>query len=177
MVPVLAIGFDDLRDRVDAQGQQSAGQKEKLLELQKKLQTLSTNHSALTVPRLQRYSALQTQLTHRLLRLIQHLHLLIPSVRSSAINENEEALRGALEEVAAEVGVSNGNSSRTSGEVFGKGRLKSKLGELWAVIGALKAREESLKATMGGSAEWKVVDDESLARIAQVSTSLCDTVV
>ncbi|KIK55505.1 hypothetical protein GYMLUDRAFT_76459 [Collybiopsis luxurians FD-317 M1] len=172
MVPVLAIGFDDLRGRVDAQASQSKSHKENLLELQKKLQTLSTNHLTLTVPRLQRYSALQTQLMHRLLRLVQHLHLLIPSVRSSAINENEDALRASLEEVVAEVGVSSASNSTSnpggSGEAFGKGRLKSKLGELWAVIGALKAREQSLTATYGGSGEWKVVDDEGLARIAQI---------
>ncbi|KAJ4490337.1 nucleoporin complex subunit 54-domain-containing protein [Lentinula aciculospora] len=170
LVPVLAIGFDDLRGRVDAQVSQSAAHKEKLLELRQKLRTLSTNHSTLTVPRLQRYAALQTQLTHRLLRLVQHLHLLIPSVRSSAISENEEALRGVLEEVVAEVGVgaSYNAGSRSNGEAFGKGRLKSKLGELWAVIGALKAREQSLNATLGGNGEWKVVDEEGLARIAQV---------
>ncbi|KAJ3790119.1 nucleoporin complex subunit 54-domain-containing protein [Lentinula aff. detonsa] len=169
LVPVLAIGFDDLRGRVDAQGSQSAAHKEKLLELQQKLRTLSTNHSTLTVPRLQRYAALQTQLTHRLLRVVQHLHLLIPSVRSSAISENEEALRGVLEEVVAEVGVGASHAgSRSNGEAFGKGRLKSKLGELWAVIGALKAREQSLNATWGGNGEWKVVDDEGLARIAQI---------
>ncbi|KAJ3934359.1 MAG: nucleoporin complex subunit 54-domain-containing protein [Lentinula lateritia] len=169
LVPVLAIGFDDLRGRVDAQVSQSAAHKEKLLELQQKLRTLSTNHSTLTVPRLQRYSALQTQLTHRLLRLIQHLHLLIPSVRSSAINENEEALRGVLEEVVTEVGVGASNAGlRSNSEVFGKGRLKSKLGELWAVVGALKAREQSLNATFGGSSEWRVVDEEGLARIAQI---------
>jgi nuclear pore complex protein Nup54 len=106
-------------------------------------------------------------LTHRLLKLVQHLHLLIPSVRSSAINENEEALRGTLEEVVSEVGVSG--SSRSNNEVLSKGRLKSKLGELWAVIGALKAREQSLNATIGGNGEWKVVDEDGLARIAQVT--------
>ncbi|KAJ3836762.1 nucleoporin complex subunit 54-domain-containing protein [Lentinula raphanica] len=169
LVPVLAVGFEDLRGRVDAQVSQSAAQKEKLLELQQKLRTLSTNHSTLTVPRLQRYAALQTQLMHRLLRLVQHLHLLIPSVRSSAISENEEALRGVLEEVVAEVGVGPSHAnSRSNGDMFGKGRLKSKLGELWAVIGALKAREQSLNATWGGSGEWKVVDEEGLARIAQI---------
>ncbi|KAF5392727.1 hypothetical protein D9757_000943 [Collybiopsis confluens] len=170
MVPVLAIGFDDLQGRVDAQAAQSAEHKEKLLVLQKTLHALATNHSTLTVPRLQRYSALQTQLMHRLLRLVQHLHLVIPSVRSSAISESEEALRASLEEVVVEVGVSGRLTSNPnpSDEAFGKGRLKSKLGELWAVIGSLKAREQSLNATFGGSSEWKVVDDEGLARIAQI---------
>ncbi|KAK7470999.1 Nucleoporin nup57 [Stygiomarasmius scandens] len=168
LVPVLAIGFDQLRERVDAQATQSAAHKERLVDLQKRLETLKSHHTTTTVPRLQRYSALQTQLMHRLLNLVQHLHLLIPSVRSSAIGEHEEALRGALEEAVSEVGLSG--SANSNGEARGGrgGKLKSKLGELWAVIGALKAREESLAATMGTAGEWKVVDEEGLARITQI---------
>ncbi|KAL0579909.1 Nucleoporin nup57 [Marasmius crinis-equi] len=166
LVPVLAIGYDDLRDRVDAQAQQSTGHREKLTELQNRLRTLTTHHTTTTIPRLQRYSALQTQLLHRLLKLVTHLHLLIPSVRSSAIGEAEEELKSHLEEIASEVGVSR--SSTVDNSARKGGRLKSKLGELWAVIGALKAREEGLNAMTGGGGEWKVVDEEGLARIAQV---------
>ncbi|KAJ8082200.1 Nucleoporin nup57 [Marasmius tenuissimus] len=166
LVPVLALGYDDLRGRVDAQTQQSTGHREKLIELQGRLRTLTTHHTTTTIPRLQRYSALQTQLLHRLLKLVTHLHLLIPSVRSSAIGEAEEELKSQLEEVASEVGVSRSSSVENSARKGG--RLKSKLGELWAVIGALKAREEGLNAMTGGSGEWKVVDEEGLARIAQV---------
>ncbi|THV05397.1 hypothetical protein K435DRAFT_104408 [Dendrothele bispora CBS 962.96] len=175
LVPVLAVGFDSLRERVDAQSTQSTAHKEKLVDLQKRLEALKGHHTTTTVPRLQRYSALQTQLMHRLLKLVQHLHLLIPSVRSSAIGEHEEALRGALEEAVSEIGLSG--SARSNGEARdGRGgKLKSKLGELWAVIGALKAREESLLATVGSAGEWKVVDEDGLARIAQVNSYLGST--
>ncbi|KAK7062874.1 Nucleoporin nup57 [Paramarasmius palmivorus] len=166
LVPVLALGFDDLRDRVDAQTQQSTAHREKLTELQARLRTLTTHHTTVTIPRLQRYSALQTQLLHRLLKLVQHLHLLIPSVRSSAIGEGEEELKAQLEDIATEVGIARSSSSG-DGSARKGGRLKSKLGELWAVIGALKAREEGLNAMTGGG-EWKVVDEEGLARITQV---------
>ncbi|KAF5370012.1 hypothetical protein D9758_001369 [Tetrapyrgos nigripes] len=165
LVPVLAMGFDNLRDRVDAQSQQSTAQKAKLGELKDRLQSLTTHHTTTTVPKLQQYSALQTQLMHRLLKLVTHLHLFIPSVRSSAFGENEEMLRSALEEAAAEVGLngSNGEGRRVRG-----GKINSKLGELWAVISQLKAREESLAASMGTAGEWKVVDEEGLARITQI---------
>ncbi|KAF9261748.1 hypothetical protein L218DRAFT_1078534 [Marasmius fiardii PR-910] len=167
LVPVLAIGYDDLRNRVEAQTQQSTAHREQLTELQSRLRTLTTRHTTTTIPRLQRYSALQTQLLHRLLKLVTHLHLLIPSVRSSAIGEAEEELKSQLEEVASEVGICR-SSSTGDNSVRKGGRLKSKLGELWAVIGALKAREEGLNAMTGGGGEWKVVDEEGLARIAQV---------
>ncbi|EEB87905.1 hypothetical protein MPER_14544, partial [Moniliophthora perniciosa FA553] len=67
-----------------------------------------------------------------------------------------------LEDIASEVGITRGDGAARKG-----GRLKSKLGELWAVIGALKAREEGLNAMTGGG-EWKVVDEEGLARITHV---------
>ena len=75
---------------------------------------------------------------------MQHLHLLIPSVRSSAIKPEEET-RGKLEEVEHELR---------------KGRVKGRLSELWALLGAVNTSIER--------GEWAVVDDEGLGQIAQV---------
>ncbi len=86
--------------------------------------------------------------------LVQHLHLLIPAVRSSAIRPEEEQLAGELEAVDEEV---RGN----------RGKMKAKLDELWAVFGAMKAREEGLRERRT-SGDWKVVDEDGLSRIAQV---------
>lgn len=105
--------------------------------------------------RLHRATALQTQLTHRVLKVVQHLHLLIPAVRSSAIRPEEEALRAALEDIDQEI--------RRPG---GTGRMRGKLNELWALVGAVTAaRERDRKA---GGVEWAVVDEEGLQQIAQV---------
>ena len=111
--------------------------------------------------RLHRATALQTQLTHRVLKVVQHLHLLIPAVRSSAIRPEEEALRAALEDIDQEI--------RRPG---GTGRMRGKLNELWALVGAVTAaRERDRKA---GGVEWAVVDEEGLQQIAQVgSVFLC----
>ena len=101
----------------------------------------------------------------RIVRLVTHLHLLIPSVRSSSIRPEEEALRSWLEEIEEEV--------RRGGGGNGVGRLKAKLGELWAVVGAVEAAREREGVGRGKgdgseSVEWAVVDPEGLQRIAQV---------
>ena len=49
-------------------------------------------------------------------------------------------------------------------EAVRRGRLRGKLNELWAVVGALV---NGAKGVQEGT-EWTVVDDEGLAQIAQV---------
>ena len=114
-----------------------------------RLDALSQRHAISNSTRLSRAHTIQTQITHRLLKLIQHLHLLIPALRSSAIRPEEEALRVRLEEIE---------------EAVRRGRLRGKLNELWAVVGALV---NGAKGVQEGT-EWTVVDDEGLAQIAQV---------
>lgn len=54
------------------------------------------------------------------------------------------------------------------------GRMRGKLNELWALIGAVKAaRERDAKGVSDGNVEWAVVDEEGLAQIAQVPFSCC----
>jgi nuclear pore complex protein Nup54 len=99
---------------------------------------------------------MQTQLTQRIMRVVQHLHLLIPSVRSSALRPEEEVLRGKLEEIEEEMR---------------RGRVKGRLNELWALIGAVGAGVEKAGGGSGGggaAGEWAVVDEDGLAQIAQI---------
>ena len=96
---------------------------------------------------------MQTQLIQRIMRLAQHLHLLIPSIRSSALRPEEEALRGKLEETEEEMR---------------RARVKGRLNELWALIGALGAGVEKAGASAGAGGEWAVVDEEGLAQITQI---------
>lgn len=93
LVPVLAVGFDDLKARVDAQRSQAEEHQKKIDDIRTRLTTLSRTHSLTNLPRLHRALQSQTQLTHRLMSFIQHLHLLIPALRSSAIRPEEEELR------------------------------------------------------------------------------------
>lgn len=80
--------------------------------------------------------------------------MLIPSVRRSALGQEEDELRrklGALEEGA------------------GMARMGARMNELWAAVGTVQAaRERSRREGAGNSVEWAVVDEEGLATIAQV---------
>lgn len=52
-----------------------------------------------------------------------------------------------------------------------RGRVKSRLNELWALIGAVGASAERSNgggAGTGGAGEWAVVDEEGLSQIAQI---------
>lgn len=97
---------------------------------------------------------------HRLLRLIEHLHLLIPSLRSTAIRPGEEELRAKLERLKDEV-------QRGLGSGGGRGRVN----ELWALLGAVKAAKEREASVGRDGLEWKVVDQEGLERLAMVRYS------
>jgi len=85
-------------------------------------------------------------------------------VRSSSIRPEEEALRGGLEEIEEEVR---------------RGRLRGKLNELWALIGAVGAAAERERGGVGGSSgsgggqgggggEWTVVDEDGLAQLTHI---------
>ncbi|KAF8199453.1 nucleoporin complex subunit 54-domain-containing protein [Pholiota molesta] len=149
-VPSIAIGFDDLRARANSQS-------EKITDLRSRLAALRTEHEVSNSSRLLRAAVAQMQIAQRIMRFVQHLHLLIPSVRSSALRPEEEKLRGMLEELEEELR---------------RERVKSRLNELWALIGAVGASVDRAggggAAGSAGPSEWAVVDEEGLAQIAQI---------
>jgi nuclear pore complex protein Nup54 len=49
-----------------------------------------------------------------------------------------------------------------------RGRLRGKLNELWAVVGALVNGAKGAREASGSGTEWTVVDEEGLGQIAQV---------
>ena len=157
LVPVLATSFDDLQKRIEAQTQQATGHQEKLKEIRARIEKLSERHILANAPRLQKLASAQIQLSHRLLRLVQHLHLLIPALRSSSIRPEEEALRVALEEIDGEI--------RRPG---GMGRIVGKLNGLWALVGAVNAMRGANSKGSTDGVEWAVVDEEGLNQIVQV---------
>jgi len=79
--------------------------------------------------------------------LVQHLHLLIPALRASALSPEEETLRAKLEEIEG---------------ALRAGRLVGRMNELWALLG-------TLKASRGAAAtQWAVVDEDGLSRLVQI---------
>lgn len=51
-------------------------------------------------------------------------------------------------------------------EELRRGRMKGKVNELWALLGAVNASKERSRNGIG---EWAVVDEEGLAQLTQVS--------
>ncbi|KAI9513385.1 nucleoporin complex subunit 54-domain-containing protein [Russula earlei] len=143
--------------RVEAQAQQATAHQEKLKEIRVRIEKLSERHVLANAPRLQKLGSAQAQLSHRLLRLVQHLHLLIPALRSSSIRPEEEALRAALEEIDGEI--------RRPG---GSGRIVGKLNELWALVGAVNAMRGANSKGNTDGVEWAVVDEDGLHQIVQI---------
>jgi nuclear pore complex protein Nup54 len=125
-------------------------------ELQTRIKALAQRHELSNAARLQKAAKMQVQIQQRLLRLAQHLHLLIPSLRSSSIRPEEEALRAALEEIDEEI--------RRPG---GLSRLQGRLSELWAALNSVIAARQRIGKN-GETSQWAVVDDEGLSQIAQV---------
>ncbi|KAG8900049.1 hypothetical protein FRB99_006281 [Tulasnella sp. 403] len=158
LVPVLALGFEDLKKRVDAQTASAKNQQQQLSELTKRLEAISQKHTLSSSLRAQKAAAAQTQLKQRITALVRHLHLLIPTVRSSSILPAEEALRSALENIDEEL--------KRPG---GLGRMKGKLNELWTAVAALAAmRERARKAGIEGPTGWAVVDEDGLNELSQI---------
>lgn len=118
--------------------------------MQGRIATLAQRHVLSTTRNTTRVLQAHTLINHRLLRLVEHVHLLIPNLRSAAISPEEESLRANLERLREEL--SSGN---------GRGRLN----ELWALLGAVKAAKEREGS---GGMEWKVVDWDGLEKLAAV---------
>lgn len=111
---------------------------------------------------MQRASVQQAQLAHRVLQFVRHLHLLLPSVRSSAIRPEEEELRAALESIEDELKHSGGS-----------GRIRGKLNELWALVCAVSAaHERDRRLRPDSSVEWAVADQAGIEQITNVCCSL-----
>ena len=101
-------------------------------------------------------------LAQRVIALLQHLHLLIPTVRSSAIRPEEEALRTQLDAIEE--------------ELIRGGAGRGKMNELWGVVGQLAALRQAgqgpgMNGGPGQEVEWRVVDPEGLETIARVRLS------
>jgi nuclear pore complex protein Nup54 len=108
---------------------------------------------------------MQTQLLHRIAKLCSHLHLLIPVLRASAIRPEEEGLRAALDSLSQEIR----GTTASSGDRQQIGRLRARLNELWALLGAAQAAR-GRGATKDG--RWAVVDEDGLRELAQVCFSV-----
>ncbi|GAA6039719.1 hypothetical protein JCM8097_001369 [Rhodosporidiobolus ruineniae] len=148
LVPALALGFSSLQSRLASQSRQSASHAALLTQIHEHLSTLASEHSLTTSLRLLRAQQNAVALHARLTALVAKSAALSPA-RNSSVRREEDELRVELEALRPEVE-----------------RVKSRGNELWAGVGALKARRREEEGT-----EWAVADEEGLRQILEILTS------
>ncbi|KIS69796.1 uncharacterized protein UMAG_11701 [Mycosarcoma maydis] len=193
LYPVLALGFSDLKKRIESQAREAQRQRALLANLATRLAALEQKHSLSNSVRAQAAQSRQAQLHHRLVGLVAKMQLLIPALRGKSIGPEEETLIAILEACEAEITGSNlalasrslpsiKASSGASGQP-GTGaaslhaahhpanhaRLRARINELWAQLGVIRAKREML-AREGRSAttEWAVVDQNGLENVTRI---------
>ncbi|CEH13966.1 Nuclear pore complex, p54 component (sc Nup57) [Ceraceosorus bombacis] len=171
LVPVLAVGFNELKSRADAQQSEAARQRQLVSQLREKAAVLAQSHTLKNTTRTSAALRRQVALHHRLISSARKAAALLPPSASqpgqsrsgshtgaayAQASVEDEQLRSRLEQCEAEIR---------------NGKLKSRVNELWAALGAVKARAGARSGSASGSsgtAEWAVVDPEALDEVARI---------
>ncbi|KAI8612109.1 nucleoporin complex subunit 54-domain-containing protein [Chytriomyces sp. MP71] len=95
MVPVLAVGFEDLKKRVSEQDAMSDMHKAKLEELAERLNAIERKHYLETTVKLEEYKRRHVELSQRVLSMMKTVEIL--RNKGYPIRSEEEALRARLE--------------------------------------------------------------------------------
>ncbi|GFZ47778.1 hypothetical protein JCM24511_05525 [Saitozyma sp. JCM 24511] len=179
MVPALAVGWGDVKKRVQLQEQIASVHQEKIKEISLALSQLTRQTSLSSSIRL---AALQTSLTHLLHRLI-HLASLtpqfIPILQSTSFRPEEAETRERLESIKSELdgrapsragapGARLGESSVGMGNGTprkGQGRMLGQVNELWGAVEEIRRRRRGGSAV--GREAW-LADEKVLAEVAEV---------
>jgi len=172
LVPVLAVGFPEVKSRLEMQQIETQRQSTKLADLRKRLEDLTSKHTLSNSVRIAAISRKQTSLHHRLIGIARKIHLLIPALRGQSVTLKEEQLKSILQNCEMELeSISLGIDGRSTG---GNGnyttRLRGRINELWALLGNVKAKREAsmINDGNGNQLEWAVVDESALEDVAKV---------
>ncbi|TKY86111.1 hypothetical protein EX895_004936 [Sporisorium graminicola] len=186
LYPVLALGFNDLKKRIESQAREAQRQRALLQNLATRLAALEQKHSLSNSVRAQAAQNRQAQLHHRLVGLVGKTQLLIPALRGKSIGPEEERLIAILEACEAEITGSTaalassrsshastssavGHPATAANHPANHARLRARINELWAQLGVIRAKREML-AREGRSAttEWAVVDQAGLENVTRI---------
>ncbi|KAJ3080147.1 hypothetical protein HK102_003266 [Quaeritorhiza haematococci] len=155
MVPVLAVGFDDIKKRMEEQDKQNAVHKFKLEEARIQLEKIQRKHHLDTTVKLDEYKRRHAELSHRVLQLIKKVEVL--RNKGYSIRADEETLKVRLEAMALQL-------KKPS-------QFRGRINELWAQLQQLKESRRLANAAMAG-VEYEVADEESLRMIYQAMADM-----
>ncbi|KAG0222418.1 hypothetical protein BGW41_006009 [Actinomortierella wolfii] len=122
MIPVQAVGFEDLKKRMESQDEMSLMQKEKLQEIERRMDELMKHHLIQTASRVREFKRRHIQLSQRVLTLMKRVQIM--KNRGVPIKEEEEQLRVRLENALE--------------QLKNPAYFRGKITELWAQVQILK---------------------------------------
>ncbi|TPX64484.1 hypothetical protein SpCBS45565_g05879 [Spizellomyces sp. 'palustris'] len=145
MVPVLAVGFGDIKKRIAQQDQAYQAHKSKLEEIKTQVEALQRKHYLDTLPKLEEYKRKQAVLVAKVLQLMKQVQLI--RNRGYSIRAEEERFKSRLEAMQRDL---------QKPSVF-RGRLN----EIWAFMQQTKSSKQ-FSMTGGVSEGYQIADEEQL---------------
>ena len=157
LIPALALGFPAVQHRLELQQRLNLQHQTLLDQLHAHLDSLSSTHSLTTSLRTLRARQNAVALQARVTRLVAKAGAGLGPMKNASVRRDEDELRVRLEGMKSEVEA-----------------LKARTGELWAGVGAVKARRghasSSDDSEATAAASWAVADEDGLRQILEVRT-------
>ncbi|KAF9158203.1 hypothetical protein DFQ26_007880 [Actinomortierella ambigua] len=147
MVPVLAVGFGDLKKRMESQDEMTLMQKQKLQEIERRMDELTKHHLIQTASRVREFKRRHIQLSQRVLTLMKRVQIM--KNRGVPIKEEEEQLRVRLENALE--------------QLKNPAYFRGKITELWAQVQILKDSKRLHQA----SDSFSITDETQLEGITK----------
>lgn len=175
LVPVLAVGFSDVKSRVEAQEAEAKRQSEHLKSIMERISNLEQKHNLTDDVRAKAAVKRQTALHHRVLGIARKSHILVPALKGTSVTKEEEALRSRLEACEAELENAGGGAGRGIDSAYGRmdsasaGKLRAKVNELWVTLASVKSAREMLEREgRRPGVEWAVVDEHGVEEVTNI---------
>ncbi|KAF9985645.1 hypothetical protein BGZ65_010287 [Modicella reniformis] len=146
MVPALAIGFEDLKKRMESQNDMTEMQRIKLDEIEVKMNEIMQFHLLQTAAKVREFKRRHIQLSQRVLTLMKRVQIL--RNRGVPIRADEEVLRVRLENALE--------------QLRNPAHFRGKITELWAQIQILKDSKR-----LHPTGNYEVADETQLETIGK----------
>ncbi|TKA52392.1 hypothetical protein B0A53_05099 [Rhodotorula sp. CCFEE 5036] len=157
LIPALALGFPAVQHRLELQQRLNLQHQTLLDQIHAHLDSLSSTHSLTTSLRTLRARQNAVALQARVTRLVAKAGAGLGPMKNASVRRDEDELRVRLEGMKAEVEA-----------------LKARTGELWAGVGAVKAKRahgSGDDSDVAAAASWAVADEDGLRQILEILSS------
>ncbi|CDS12986.1 hypothetical protein LRAMOSA05170 [Lichtheimia ramosa] len=151
LVPALAVGFDDVKKRMEAQERQAGAHLATLKEIEDKIKKLKGADAQSTANKLDEYKRRQMDLTQRVIKILKYAQVL--RNKGLPLTSEEEAMRTLLENV--------------QDQLLRSEQFRGKLSQLWAQLQLIK--ESGRKYDTSEDARmWKGMSEEQMNTFTKI---------